>query len=174
VRVRREGGRVFVRWPGYLTGYTLESTENLTAGEWQPVTEPVLEVTGENESEVAQPIPRARFFRLRKPVESALNPAARVSGKTITSTAAPLAAPKPQFRKRRYLLAPDGTIRPSKRTLRKQRRCGFRGRWKDRQHGGRPFVRERATVPSAERWQGCCRPAGASTAVRTRVAAARA
>jgi hypothetical protein len=111
VRVHREGERVFVRWPAYLTRYTLEATEDLAAGAWQPVAAPITEASGENQSEVAQPIPRARFFRLRPPAEAIIQAAPRVAEKQVAPAVSATPQPKRTIKKRRYLLTPDGSIR---------------------------------------------------------------
>ena len=104
LRVVRSGQTVSLRWPAYLTGHTLEFTDDLAAGNWQATSSPVVEAFGEKHTELAAPLPNARFFRLREPVEATAHAAT-----SAPSSTAP--APQRSVRKRRYTIAPDGSIR---------------------------------------------------------------
>jgi hypothetical protein len=104
LRVVRNGETVSLRWPAYLTGHTLEYTDDLAAATWKPASLPVLEASGDKRTEMAGPLPGARFFRLREPVE-ATAPAAAARVETATPHL------QKKMRKRRYTVAPDGSLR---------------------------------------------------------------
>jgi hypothetical protein len=59
-----------VSWPLYLTGYILESTDDLTTGVWTAVDSGVAESGTQNLLTILAP-PPVRFFRLRKPADPA-------------------------------------------------------------------------------------------------------
>ena len=66
VGVARNGGTVAVKWPAAASGWVLESTNSLTAPNWQPV--PMTGVTvnqGVATLEQAVAVP-TRFYRLRR------------------------------------------------------------------------------------------------------------
>lgn len=65
--VTRAASTVTVAWPTYLTGYTLEYTDNLTAGPWTTITSGIAEAAGQKSHSFTFPPPDARYFRLRKP-----------------------------------------------------------------------------------------------------------
>jgi hypothetical protein len=81
-------------------------TNDLDAGLWQPADLPVREASGEKHTEVPAPAPGAQFFRLRRPSEAASSPSA-----AAVSSPASSPATQKKVRKRRYTIAPDGTIR---------------------------------------------------------------
>lgn len=67
VKVERAGLNVVVSWPLYLTGYTLERTDDLASGEWETITVGVTEVNGQwRYVEPISPTQR-RMYRLRGP-----------------------------------------------------------------------------------------------------------
>ena len=63
----RAASTMTAAWPSYLTGYTLEYTDNLVAGPWTTVTSGITEAAGQKTHSFTFPPPDARFFRLRKP-----------------------------------------------------------------------------------------------------------
>ena len=67
VTVAREGEAVTVSWPVYLTGWTLEFTDDLENGPWQTVSTGIIETGGLRVHTVNPPPPPTRFFRLRRP-----------------------------------------------------------------------------------------------------------
>lgn len=67
VNVTRAGEVVTVKWPVYLTKWTLEFTDDLAALPWQTVTSGITESGGQRVHTVAVPAPTIRFFRLRRP-----------------------------------------------------------------------------------------------------------
>jgi hypothetical protein len=67
VNVAREGEAVTVSWPGYLTGWTLEFTDDLEHGPWQTISSGIIETGGQRVHTVSPPLPPARHFRLRSP-----------------------------------------------------------------------------------------------------------
>jgi len=60
---------ITMTWPDYLTGYTLEYTNDLTVGDlnWTKVTSGITESAGVRTYTHTFPPPNARFFRIRKP-----------------------------------------------------------------------------------------------------------
>jgi hypothetical protein len=66
VAVAMDGSNVAVKWPAAATGWTLESSETLASGSWQPV--PLTGVSVDRGvATVAQPLAGARkFYRLRR------------------------------------------------------------------------------------------------------------
>ena len=67
VTVAREGEAVTVSWPRYLTGWTLEFTDDLANGPWQTVSTGIIETGDLRVHTVSPPPPPTRFFRLRRP-----------------------------------------------------------------------------------------------------------
>lgn len=65
--ISRPDGRVECRWPLYFTGWTLESSEGLSAASWVPVASAPV-VAGEQWQHL-EPVPAGpqRFYRLRPP-----------------------------------------------------------------------------------------------------------
>jgi hypothetical protein len=76
-------------WPAYLTGYTLEWTDDLTAGPWTTVMQGIVESEGQNAYLISTP-PPSRFFRLRKPSAPAAVGAATASTQSSLGTTAPV------------------------------------------------------------------------------------
>ncbi|MDB6153308.1 MAG: hypothetical protein JWL90_1761 [Chthoniobacteraceae bacterium] len=62
-----------ISWPLYLTGYTLETTDELATGTWTTVSSGVIESDNQNTYTILSPS-RVRFFRLRKPIDPAFSP----------------------------------------------------------------------------------------------------
>ena len=59
---------MIVVWPSYLTGYTLEYTDDLPGGVWTTVPSgSITEASGQKSHSFTFPPPTARYFRLRKP-----------------------------------------------------------------------------------------------------------
>ena len=63
----RAGSTMTAAWPSYLTGYTLEYTDDLIAGPWTTVTSGITEAAGQKTYSFSYPPPDRRYFRLRKP-----------------------------------------------------------------------------------------------------------
>lgn len=66
----RNSNSITMTWPSYLTGYSLEYTDNLPGGDasWTTVTTGITDVNGVKTYTHTFPPPNARFFRIRKPV----------------------------------------------------------------------------------------------------------
>ncbi len=60
----RAGNIITVSWPLYLTGYTLEYTDDLVAPVWTPVTAGIVETATEKTYTFNFPPPDRRYFRL--------------------------------------------------------------------------------------------------------------
>jgi hypothetical protein len=69
VAERAESAPCTVGWPVYLTGWTLEWCDDLPADPqvWTTVTTGITEANGRRAYVVNDPVPNARFFRLRSP-----------------------------------------------------------------------------------------------------------
>lgn len=67
----QNGNTMTVSWPIYLTGYTLEYTDDLAAASWTPVSSGIVESNGQRIHTFTFPPPSQRFFRLRKPSDVA-------------------------------------------------------------------------------------------------------
>lgn len=65
--ITRAENSITVAWPCYLTGYTLEYTDDLTSETWTTVTSGITEAAGQRSHNFAYPPPNRRHFRLRKP-----------------------------------------------------------------------------------------------------------
>ena len=59
-------GMLVVKWPAYLTGWTLEASGSLQGTSWVPVTEGVTLAGGTFVHTVGNPVGK-QFFRLRRP-----------------------------------------------------------------------------------------------------------
>ena len=67
VNVTSNGSDVTVVWPAYLTGWTLEFTDDLPSGVWQTVSTGLTDTNGQHVHTVSVPVPEKRFFHLRRP-----------------------------------------------------------------------------------------------------------
>lgn len=67
VKVTRSGSDLTVVWPAYLTGWTLEFTDDLPGNVWQTVSTNLNDSNGQHVHTVSVPVPEKRFFRLRRP-----------------------------------------------------------------------------------------------------------
>ena len=67
VNVTSNGTDVTVVWPAYLTGWTLEFTDDLPSGVWQTVSTGLTDSNGQHVHTVSVPVPEKRFFHLRRP-----------------------------------------------------------------------------------------------------------
>lgn len=67
VNVTRNGNDLTVVWPAYLTGWTLEFTDDLPSGVWTTITTGLTDSSGQHVHTVSVPAPEKRFFRLHRP-----------------------------------------------------------------------------------------------------------
>lgn len=66
--IARTDTTITVRWPVYLTGYTVEFADDLAAGTWQTVdASAITDASGQRSHTFSYPPPGRRFFRLRAP-----------------------------------------------------------------------------------------------------------
>lgn len=64
--VEKDGGNIALRWPASASGWSLEVSDTLTIGSWQPEPTPIIEVEN-GDLIVTKPPDRARrFYRLRR------------------------------------------------------------------------------------------------------------
>jgi hypothetical protein len=70
IAASRNGSAMIVSWPLYLTGCTLEYSDNLASHVWLPINGGVTDVGGSHVFSFAFPPLQNRFFRLRGPTDS--------------------------------------------------------------------------------------------------------
>ena len=67
VKVTRDENGISAAWPGYLTGWTLEFTDNIGRIPWQTVSAGLSDTNGQHIYAESVWVPEKRFFRLRRP-----------------------------------------------------------------------------------------------------------
>ena len=65
--LRLSPGSVQLKWPAPFAGFILQSTTDLASGNWQNVSEPVVDANGEHTVTVSFSPSLPSFFRLKKP-----------------------------------------------------------------------------------------------------------